>query len=83
MTYNFIWHNHRWFLFRHITYPGFCRLEAQGTSCIGGFLGRPSVRHHVPGVFFLPQDWVVFFAWVGLMVWAKFDVQIGKAKRID
>ena len=25
---------------------------------------------------------VVFFAWVGLMVWAGIDVQIGKPKRI-
>ena len=24
--------------------------------------------------------WVVFFAWVGLMVWAGFDVQMGKAE---
>jgi hypothetical protein len=26
---------------------------------------------------------VVFFAWVGLMVWAGIDVQIGQAKRMD
>ena len=26
---------------------------------------------------------VVFFAWVGLMVWAGIDVQTGKGKRID
>ena len=38
----------------------------------------------MPLVFFsYLKMWVVFFAWVGLMVWAGFDVQIGKAKRID
>ena len=26
---------------------------------------------------------VVFFAWIGLMIWAGIDVQIGRAKRID
>lgn len=29
------------------------------------------------------KTWVVFFAWVGLMLWAGIDVQIGNAKRID
>jgi hypothetical protein len=29
------------------------------------------------------KTWVVFFAWVGLMVWARIDVQSGKSKRID
>ena len=83
MTYNFIWHNHRWFLFRHITYPGFCRLEAQDTSCIVDFwAGLLSGTMSLVSFSYL-RMWVVFFAWVGLMVWAKFDVQIGKAKRID
>ena len=26
---------------------------------------------------------VVFLAWIGLMVWAGIDVQIGQAKRVD
>jgi len=71
------------FYFVMLLTPFRCGHEAQDTSCIVDFLGRTSVRHHVPGVSFFLKMWVVFFAWVGLMVWAGFDVQIGKGEAID